>query len=241
MPFCGQGSIAGYTHEDITLICLRCKRWQCHHCLKDRLNQLKALAQRGYPTTLITLTVKRGAYDTPDEAARALVRAWRNVRQRARREGLARSIPFVAIFEATKAGWPHIHILARCPYIDQRWISERMDEYAGSPIVDIRRVKTARGAARYVAKYVSKGPGRFDGCKRYWRSQDYELEAKPDSPVADRGAWWEMRRESIEEIAANLQKCGWVLSSESAETIVLEPGPDAKYLWRCSGAGPPIE
>jgi len=241
MPFCGDGSLTGYDPDEIHVLCLRCKRWTCDKCIGMRLRGLKRLAQEGAPTKFITLTVNPSAFETPDDAAQALVRAWRATRQRARREGLADSIPFLAVFERTKAGWPHIHILARCPYIDQSWLSDRMAEYTSSPVVDIRAVQSARGAARYLGKYVSKGPGAFDRCKRYWCSRDWRLLPREDKPLNTHGRWWEIRKESMEEVVANILKCGWVHSSESPNAITLVPGPDAKYLWRCSGAGPPIE
>ncbi len=49
-----------------------------------------------------------------------------------------------------------------------------MARHARAPIVDIRRVKDSATFVNYVTKYVGKDPHRFEGCKRYWSSQDYE-------------------------------------------------------------------
>jgi len=142
------------------------------------------MAKAGNPTKFVTLTSRRVEGGDPDAAARALVRAWRNIVQRARREGLIDECEYLAVFESTRQGWPHLHILARMGYLDQRWLSERMAEYCDSPVVDIRAVYATGHAAAYIAKYISKGPGRFAGTKRYWRTRRWaEKEAVRPRPV----------------------------------------------------------
>lgn len=183
--FCGQWSTCKYDGDALRASRLYCRSWNCDECLPRRLRDLRRLAAAGHPTTLITLTVSPKAYATPEQAACRLTEAWRLTRQRAKREGLADRIEYLAIFEETKRGWPHLHILARCPYLPQRWLSQCMHDYADSPIVDIRRVYNRRHASRYVAKYVSKGPGRFRGTKRYFRSKAYGDDGRTPQPVAD--------------------------------------------------------
>ena len=117
--------------------------------------------------------MKTGEFATPGNAACALVKAWRNIRQQAKRELGVDKIPFMAVFEKTKRGWPHLHILCRSPFISQKWISEKCAKYLNSPVVFIERIKSAARTARYVAKYCSKDPQIWDGVKRYWRSLDY--------------------------------------------------------------------
>lgn len=159
---------------------------------------------------MVTLTVNTNAFDDVNEAAQALVHSWRMVVQRARREGIAARIPYLAVFEETKQGWPHLHILCRAPYINQAWLSERMAEYAESPIVDIRAVSSSRMASRYVAKYVSKGPGRYDGTKRYWKTQDYLRRPtgwERDRPINDSDTWFHPVRP--ESLAGTLDRAGW--------------------------------
>jgi hypothetical protein len=134
----------------------------------------------GHPTTFLTLTVSRKANPDKDIAARALVRAWRLVRQRARKKYGYKTIPFLAIFEATKHGHPHLHILARVRWLDQKWLSDQMNDLLKSPVVDIRRVNSQRGAARYVTKYLSKAPHQFATLKRYWRSLDFKLDPEEE-------------------------------------------------------------
>lgn len=166
---------------------LKCKCWSCEYCAPIRSRALVRQAFMGRPDTFLTLTVNPRWYDSVDERARALARAWRLLRLRAIRKYKLKNLPFLAVFEKTKAGEPHLHILLRVKWIDQRWVSDQMRELIGAPIVDIRRIVGKGKIAAYVAKYVAKDPSMFKGTKRYWCSQDYEM---PD-PREDEGEVWE--------------------------------------------------
>jgi hypothetical protein len=63
--------------------------------------------------------------------------------------------------------------VARCPYIPQRWLSHQWALLTGSTVVDIRAIKDAVNAAKYVAKYAAKAPHHFDHTKRYRFSYGY--------------------------------------------------------------------
>lgn len=83
------------------------------------------------------------------------------------------SLPFLCVLEETKAGWPHLHLVGRCKWLDQFWLSKRMGQLIGAPIVDVRRARSVDQVIHYVTKYIAKKPVRFIGTKRYWRSLDY--------------------------------------------------------------------
>lgn len=155
---------------------LRCKRWSCDHCRKERRRDLIKLATHGEPDRMITLTSNPNWGGSPEERALALVDAWRRCRRAAMRRFKLKRLAFLAVFEKTKRGEPHLHILVRSQYIPQRWLSDFMADAMDAPVVDIRRITSPKVAAAYVAKYVGKQPHQFEGCKRYWRSQDYQLE-----------------------------------------------------------------
>lgn len=135
----------------------------------------------------ITLTVNPKVGSGPSDRARCLMDAWRRCRRAAIRRFNLKSLSFLAVFERTKKGEPHLHLLCRSGYIPQRWLSEFMQTALNSPIVDIRRIRSKRQAINYVAKYVGKDPHQFEGLKRYWRSQDYvvcpeDIEKQPTPP-----------------------------------------------------------
>ena len=149
-----------------------------------RSRQLSREAFLGQPTKFLTLTTNPERGKSPDERARELARAWRLLRLRAMRALGLKNLPFLAVFEKTKNGEPHLHILLRTGYIDQAWLSDQMKDLTGAPIVDIRSVKDKKKLSAYIAKYVAKDPHRFKGTKRYWSSQDYALPAEDDEQDA---------------------------------------------------------
>ena len=134
----------------------------------------------GKPNRFLTLTSRRRDDMTPDQAAAKLAWAWRLVRLRLMRLHKIKSLPFYAVFEKTKLGWPHLHILLRSKFISQKLISQWMDELLQSPIVHIVKIDDAKKAAFYVTKYCCKDAHKFGTSKRYWQSKDWRVEPKPE-------------------------------------------------------------
>lgn len=229
--FCGEHTLIGAGSRDVHLNVLFCKRWSCDVCMPSRLAQLRRLAADGEPTTFLTFTAKPSRYEHEAEAARDLVHCWRMVRQHLIREGYCDTLPFIAVIEEHRSGWPHLHLLARMPYVPQKHLSALADRYIGAPVVDIRRVYNRRHASRYIAKYCAKGPALYAGCKRYWRSQDYADLYASDTPVADRGRHWWRERMHISDVIWNLQNCDWHHINDAITHVELAPGPNASWLW----------
>lgn len=185
MTLCGEACLVNHGISKVRAVTLRCRAWSCEYCAPWRCGRLIGLAKSGKPNSFITLTVNPSSGVDQEARARALVDAWRVVVRRAKRRYGYKSIPYLCVFEATKAGEPHLHILARCQWIDQEWLSNQMKTLIDAPIVDIRRINGARHVAHYVSKYVGKGPGQFGTCKRYWHTRDYPLD-RPEKPPLDR-------------------------------------------------------
>lgn len=173
MPFCGDSVILAEYDIGVKINPLKCRRWSCPDCCETRKSRLRAEAYRGKPNTFITLTTNPAIGNSPSDRAKALAHAWRKVRRQACKGWKNEKIPFMAVFEETEKGEPHIHIVARLKWIDQDWLSKRFEEEIGAPNVDIRRINSQKKAARYISKYVGKDPEKWDGVKRYWRSLDY--------------------------------------------------------------------
>lgn len=201
-----------------------CKSWFCEHCAPIRKRQLQAQAANGKPNRFITLTSKyRPETMTPDEAAQQLVHAWRMVVQKGKRDKIFDDIQYIAVFEETKRGWPHLHILARCSWVAQDWLSYHMEKYANSPIVDVRKVKSRKRAAWYISKYTAKAPHRFNGCKRYWRTHGYDpTPGKADKPLHDhfQGYWSDW---NVDEISGVYEAHDYDLEWTSAHSFIATP------------------
>lgn len=209
--FCQDWCLVKASGEVLTVEPLKCKCWSCELCAPLRARKLVREAFLGQPDTFLTLTVNPARFEDVHERARQLARAWRLLRQRAMRKYKYTKLPFLAVFEKTKNGEPHLHILLRCKWLDQKWLSEQMDGLIGAPIVDVRRVTGTEKIAAYVAKYVSKDPTRFEGAKRYWSSRDYQLPDPRDEeePPFDNDQL-KVVRYSIEKYVAELRATGFV-------------------------------
>lgn len=175
MTYCNEQTAVKQEGENLQVITLPCRSWQCADCRPKRQKQLIAKAINGKPDMFVTLTYRANSDETPERAAARLSHAFRLFRLRYLRLHGKRSFPFIAVMEKTKKGWPHLHILARSKFISQKWISNVMDELINSPIVDIRRIDNSGRAAAYCAKYCGKANDKFDSSKRYWCSRDYAI------------------------------------------------------------------
>lgn len=191
---CSQAKIVKYGQGMTSAKLLKCRSWQCEICRPDRAKQLVAMAIKGQAKIFITLTVRRGDPETVNERCKELIAAWRKVRSRACKKYGYKSIPFLAVVEAQKSGEPHLHIIARVPWIEQAWLSQQMHQLINSPICWIETVQSRRKLANYVAKYCGKDPHKFGTCKRYWTSADWlAKDTSDDEPVMDRSIRWEQQ------------------------------------------------
>lgn len=205
---CGEQTVSNRNNDEGEYSVLRCKCWSCESCQPiNAWNVIKA-ACRGLPSTFMTLTCNPALYATPDQAARSMMQGLRALRKAlAREKGIPR-LPMIAVFEKTKAGWPHLHILCRAPWIDQEWLSTTWQRLTGAKIVDIRSVDDPGRAAHYVAKYISKALVAFHGTKRWWRSHDYEIESTDTKTKVRYGARLEIIDRPYADIRADLERLG---------------------------------
>lgn len=215
MTLCCQRSLVKQDVFEPEACVLRCNLWKCEHCQPYKQRALKRICRAGQPDTFITLTCRAGLPGTPAEHAQQMVRAWRLIVKRAKRKFKIKKLPYLAIFERHENGEPHIHILARVSWLPQRWLSAAMDYFMQSPIVDIRRVKSVNLVVYYVAKYISKKPAAFRGCKRWWRSLDWIVDRSelPDNNPVWRDKWV-VANQSLTEIGIHLTAMGYALEWE---------------------------
>ncbi len=162
---------------------LTCKRWSCPICHPVNRRKVIRLGKRGKPEKFMTLTVNPHLFDTPDQAARAMRDAFAKLIRLIRKKNPNRTIEYLRVFEKTKLGWPHLHILMRAPWIGQKWLSETWRELSGAFIVDIRAVDNVEKAVWYVVKYIGKELAKFEGVQRWFRSKNWnEPETDIDPP-----------------------------------------------------------
>lgn len=224
--FCAEWCLVKHTNPGVTIIPLRCKCWTCEDCAPRRKARLVHEAQAGKPNLFVTLTSVYKPGRCPHMAARALARAWRVVRREYMQKHGKHSLPFLCVFERTKNGWPHIHIVARCKWLEKRWLRKRMQELIGARVVDVQRVKRTKDVGKYIAKYISKQPERFEGAKRYWRSQDY-LCPPPDADEEEDQScdYWTISRYTWLTEARYYASIGYSLELHRGEAVLTRGEP----------------
>ena len=224
--FCQEWCLVKRTDPFLTVIPLRCRCWSCEYCAPRRKARLVHEAQAGKPDLFVTLTSVYKPGRCPHMAARALARAWRRVRREYLKKHGKGTLPFLCVFEATQNGWPHLHIVARCKWLEKRWLRKRMAELIGAKVVDVQRVKRSESVGKYIAKYIGKRPERFEGVKRYWRSQDFLLPVAgtDQDEVLEPGTWEVVRENWLEYAARQAPRWLWQIRG-SRELRIYHPRP----------------
>ena len=140
----------GYWHAIGTM----CRQWSCPYCGPKRTKQLCTAIARARPNRFLTLTAGRPAGRTPrevwDDTRRMVPELIRHLRKE------YGPIEYCRVLEAHKSGYPHYHLLARAPWIDQQGLSRAWESLTDAFIVDIRKVDPDRRVDKYIAKYLTK-------------------------------------------------------------------------------------
>jgi len=229
--YCGEHSLVNEGHDGVRAVSLHCRSWRCPECRERRKKQLIALALSGKPDTFITLTVDPKTGTSPHGRARTLARAWPVIVRRAKAKYGYKSVPYLCVFEACESGEPHLHILARSEWIGKRWLSDQLRKLTGAFIVDIERVKNPKKLAWYVAKYIGKDPERFETCKRYWSTQDWELtKFEPQKPPGRWHSEWMLIRTPLKELAETWRSQGRKVEESGTRIYCGFPGPTPDVL-----------
>lgn len=220
LSYCGEHIAVKHEEGGLVAASLSCRSWLCPDCTENRKRQLIAEAIGGAPGTFLTLTSRRVKGKTANQAALELSRAWRLLRLRIMRKKKIKSLPFLAVIEATKSGWPHLHILLRAPYIHWRYIRFVMLKLINSPIIRIERINNKQKVSNYCAKYCSKCAHKFGTAKRYWQSRDYDLREQPDQPAPHKpGEGWEVWQETLKQFVNRQNDLGFCVVSISSRKV----------------------
>lgn len=200
---CGSTSIVGHGHGVHVAFPMRCRSWDCNRCGPPMRRRLTTLAAGASPTTFLTLTASVLAHRTPEAAFRHLRTAWPRFIHRLRRYRPDADIQYLWVWETTRAGFPHLHVLLRAPFIPQRWLAATWQALAGSPVVDIRAVHDEQHAATYVAKYLTKRLQAPRGYRRWGASAGFLPEPfRMANTDKDPHMTWEWSEQGIAAIQA---------------------------------------
>lgn len=222
------GSVCAIRYEDphCVAVPIRCKSWGCETCQPIRKRQLVAQALAGGPVTFLTLTSRYDKTKDPNTEACKMSHAFAKLVKRIRRRNQGQEFEYCAIFESTKNGWPHLHILTRTLWIPKGWLSETWHSLTGSYIVDIRRIQDPQNAARYVAKYVGKAPHHYEGTKRYRFSKNYRPpETWPPDLASTEKMEWQLVPAPLAAVKAAWHNLSIPLEYETPISVIGTPSP----------------
>ena len=209
--YCMKSSIVGQNKErtHVITIPMPCKSWDCKVCgPRKRAIWIQRLTA-GKPEREITLTCPVGKFASSDCAAILMKKAWAKLVGKIRR--VWGPFEYALVFELTKNGTPHMHILCRGSYIAQKWISRWWDKLGIGPVVYIQSVKGEKLHAAHACKYLAKANGQSAAILAPLRiiqtSSNYELE-QPEKTLPEKypDMIWTWDRRSSSEIAADFEK-----------------------------------
>lgn len=176
----------------------------------------------GKPARLLTLTLParievngRMVVPTGPAAYRYMAAAFNRFMTGARRRW---RFTYFRVVEEQGRGAPHYHLVViGWSFMAQGELSRLAVSAGLGPVVDVRLVRSARGAARYVTKYVTKDAGAVvpDRMRFFTRSQSFGAEARADyiADKAARSVGWShaylREGESAGHVMAELQALGY--------------------------------
>lgn len=220
MTYCGEQVAVKREDDGYLAVSLLCRSWTCPDCVDQRKRQLVAEGIGGQPTTFLTLTTRRRAGVTPYQAAREISKAWRLLRLQIQRKHGGEKLPFLAVMEKHKSGWPHLHIMMRSKYIAWKWLKFRWLRLTKSSHVHIQKISNAAQIAGYCAKYCTKCVEKIGTAKRYWQSRDYDT--RPPHPEREKlppGYGWEVKTMSLMDYVHMANQLEWTVISQSSRSV----------------------
>jgi len=221
MSLCGEDTLRNDNGATVATATLFCGSWNCETCIPKRRSKVFAQASRGIPTRFITLTCNPRLGESPEGRRASLAKGLARLALWARRHPRIGTFEYFAVCEAHESGEPHVHVLVRCPYFHWKLLRAMWRRIGVGVITDIRKVKNANQAIRYVAKYVAKKPAQFGFAKRYWQSRGYQLPEETEwiSPLPPGGVTYragmrplDLHRQLISQFMAGKHLAGnWTL------------------------------
>lgn len=237
MSYCGDKIILQHKDGRSRALVAFCKCWGCQQCTPYNMKKVRWKAIRGAPNKFLTLPARKRPDETPAEMLTRIRTALEILFKRLKRALKLKTLPYFVVVEATKRGWPHLHLLLRCPYLPKPWLKRVWQELTGDYILKIKQIKNPKGLVRYVSKYLSEAPAKFGRHKRYWCSQDWDLKTKDQQNTDWKGAETKILiGVSITHYLALVHHAGFVI--ERSDDLYFEaqapPGGGYPPLWECA-------
>lgn len=224
MPLCSETTLVNGNQVEGEVISLRCKRWQCQHCNPINRYDVMQAAKRGLPNLFVTLTVPPHKYADADEQAQDMRRGLVLLRRHIAKRFHVDKIPFLVVFEKHQSGRPHMHLLMRGPYMHQKVLLALWRNIMGSGGVNIKFIKNTQKVLFYITKYIGKDLVKFEGCKRFWKSQNYEQEKPEKQQTRLYGEGYRLERGSLDYLRLRLSIDGFTITKQGPDKFHYRTG-----------------
>lgn len=215
---------------------ITCRRWDCDTCKHQLKRRLLRRLKTASPNLFITLTTSTRTAPTPELAFPIANAAVAMLIKRWRRKVEGQKVEYFLVWERTKAGWPHAHVLLSAPKVSKHWLSHTWRELTGSYIIDLQTVSNHQRAAGYLAKYLAKDPQVPPGQRKYRRSAGFF--SQPEEPKKDRlpvVSKWEREPYDQYTLAYQWAKEGFFVRQDADGILYREQGSSRRQALFSSG------
>jgi len=240
---CINGSLIGANEDGskLKIVPLYCHKWTCDHCRKLKSKKWKDIAMSGQPERFITLTLRAQKKLTAKYQARIIKDAFTKLVKDIRHD--YGEMEYLMVFELTKQGTPHVHIMQRGAFIPKGWLSRKWQKYTGSFIVDIKSIRDPRDVSRYMMKYLGKALSdvarelhgmRIIQRSKKWIIPEVAKELEGDTPIDDDVLEWTFCTfRPYEVVDRATMILGYTIKDYmDGECLVLEGKPDEDIAYK---------
>ena len=237
---CVTGSLIGLTtdHSTLRIIPLFCHKWSCPRCREAKSNKWRQIAEAGQPDRFITLTLRSSETLSTVFQAHIIKKAFPRLVEEIRKKW--GPMEYMLVFELTKQGTPHVHVLQRGGFIPKAWLSTLWNRLTGSFIVDIKKIDNPASVGRYIMKYMGKAiadvHSKLHGMRIIQRSKNWIIPSdKPDIKSTDAVedqvlSWYFVSVKPAELIEHVRELTGFMLEETESSTSFLMRGPPDENL-----------
>lgn len=143
--------------------------------------------------------------------------------KRWRRKFPNEKVEYFLVWETTKAGWPHAHILLSAPKVSKHWLSHNWYQLTGSYIIDLQPVSNYQRAAGYLTKYLAKNPQVPPGQRRWRRSAGFfRKDLEPPVEKLPTVGKWQTEPFDSQTLAYKWIREGWFVKIDPRGLLVRE-------------------
>jgi len=226
MSRCGEASLARIGDGVAQVVVQRCKCATCEDCAPGYRRRVSRIAASGNPHLLLTFTAPPRPGVEPAQQAADMIEAITAFRRRWNAQRPKQRIEWMWVIERHQSGWPHLHVLATNSFLPIKLLRVWMFRRMRSRMTNVQPIKSARGAALYVAKYLGKCPAKFGGIARWARSRAYGVKLDWKEPFPElAGVRWERLDEHAHAVLHRMIGQGWRIDPAIKWCHLLRPEP----------------